>query len=56
MAKLKSKGLETITISKEEYDQLVKDSNFLNALESVGVDNWEGYGEAFSFLENSDED
>ena len=56
MAKSKSKDSETITISKEEYDQLVKDSDFLNALQSVGVDNWEGYSDAFDFLENSDED
>jgi len=37
---------ETITISKEEYDQLRKDSDFLAALHSAGVDNWEGYSEA----------
>lgn len=30
-------------ISKEEYDQFVKDSAKLSALESAGVSNWEGY-------------
>jgi hypothetical protein len=37
---------EMITISKEEYDELVKDSDFLHALEQAGVDNWEGYSDA----------
>jgi hypothetical protein len=34
---------ETVTISKEEYDELVADSKFLLALRGAGVDNWEGY-------------
>ena len=42
---------EMITISKKEYDQLQKDSNFLAALEAAGVDNWCGYGEAYNILE-----
>lgn len=33
----------TITISKDLYDELVSDSNFLNCLQSAGVDNWDGY-------------
>lgn len=41
---------ETITITKKEYDQLLKDSRFLNALEEYGVDNWDGYGDAFRSL------
>ena len=34
---------ETITISKEEYDQLVEDSEILAKLYAAGVDNWQGY-------------
>lgn len=37
---------ETITISKKLYDSLVEDSDWRRALESGGVDNWEGYYEA----------
>ena len=37
---------ETVTIKKSEYDRLVRDSDFLLCLESVGVDNWDGYEEA----------
>ena len=37
---------EMITISKEEYESLVEDSDFLHALRAAGVDNWEGYSEA----------
>lgn len=42
---------ETITISKKEYDSLVKDSEFLQALRAAGVDNWEGYSIAQDYLE-----
>lgn len=31
-----------ISITKEEYDQLIKDQKWLQALEAAGVDNWEG--------------
>ena len=41
---------ETVTITKNEYDRLVKDSVFLDALRQMGVDNWEGYGEAQKFV------
>lgn len=34
---------ETITISKKEYEELLKDSQFLDCLQGAGVDNWEGY-------------
>lgn len=33
----------TVTISKSEYDQLLRDSLWLNCLECAGVDNWDGY-------------
>lgn len=38
--------MEMITITLEEYEALAKDANWLLALESAGVDNWEGYDEA----------
>jgi hypothetical protein len=44
----------TITISKKEFNQLVEDSNFLNALREAGVDNWEGYGYACESLEKEE--
>jgi len=50
MSKKENKN-EMITISKKEYNQLQKDSNFLEALRAAGVDNWCGYGEAFDILE-----
>jgi hypothetical protein len=34
---------ETVTITKEEYDQLVKDQRLLNHLIQNGVDNWEWF-------------
>lgn len=35
-----------VTITKTEYDRLVKAEAVLNALLALGVDNWEGYAEA----------
>lgn len=37
---------EQVTISKQEYDRLVEDSEWLSYLEAAGVDNWEGVDEA----------
>lgn len=45
-------NMETVTIPKEEYDDLVSDSKFLKALRAAGVDNWEGYGVAQDYLED----
>lgn len=38
--------MDTVTITKEEYDQLKADSKWLGHLENAGVDNWDGYGYA----------
>jgi hypothetical protein len=40
------KNEDTVTISQEKYDELIEDSNFLNALRAAGVDNWDGYENA----------
>lgn len=37
---------ETVTISKEEYLSLLDDRAWRIALESGGVNNWEGYSES----------
>ena len=42
---------ETVTITKEEYESLQRDSEFLNALLGAGVDNWDGYSFALEALE-----
>ncbi len=34
---------ETVTISLEEYNDLLDDKIFLLALQNAGVDNWSGY-------------
>lgn len=47
---------ETVTISKEKYESLLKDSRFLEALKAAGVDNWEGYDDAFDYLDEKDEE
>lgn len=36
--------METVKISKEEYEHLLDRVEFLNCLEACGVDNWDGYG------------
>jgi hypothetical protein len=45
---------ETVTISKKEYDSLLEDRKWLQALESAGVNNWEGYDYARELM-NEDE-
>jgi len=35
---------ETVTITKKEYDILLKSQAHLNLLIERGVDNWDGYG------------
>jgi hypothetical protein len=49
---------ETITIKKSEYEQLIKDSNWLSCLEGAGVDNWQGYDYAIDMYQEEfpDED
>lgn len=37
---------KTITITVEEWKRLQKDSYKLEALDAMGVDNWEAYDEA----------
>lgn len=32
-----------ISLTKEEFDKLDSDSDFLRRLEAAGVDNWDGY-------------
>ena len=44
---------KTIIITKAEYERLLIDSSLLSALETYGVDNWEGYDEARSSIEDN---
>lgn len=37
---------DLITISRETYEILLDDSDFLACLQATGVDNWEGINEA----------
>lgn len=39
---------DTVTISRDEYEQLKEDRDFLCRLQAAGVDNWEGYDTAVS--------
>lgn len=40
----------TVTITKEEYDDLIESYQWLCAIESAGVDNWCGYEHAQEIL------
>ena len=42
---------DTITLTRKDYHSLLKDSQLLDALQSAGVDNWAGFDDAKSFLE-----
>jgi hypothetical protein len=45
---------EMVTITKKEYDNLIKDSTFLGALEEAGVDNWQGIDIAIDMINERD--
>lgn len=34
---------ETVTITKDEYDERLERDAWLSCLEAAGVDNWEGW-------------
>lgn len=44
--------IEMVTISKEEYDELISDRIFLQCLIESGVDSWEGYDYAREVFSN----
>ena len=44
---------EMITITKAEYDRLCEDSEWLSYLEGAGVDNWEGFDEAWAMRDEA---
>ena len=46
------KKSQTITIFIEEYNDLLDDAEFLNALRMAGVDNWDGYDEAIDIYQS----
>jgi hypothetical protein len=48
--------METVTITKEEYESLLEDRNWLNALENAGVDNWQGIDFARELLGEQEDD
>lgn len=39
---------DSVTISREEYERLLRDARMLQALRNAGVDNWTWYGEALA--------
>jgi len=41
---------EVITITKKEYEELLREEEKLLALEEFGVDNWLGYDDAMRSL------
>ena len=41
---------QTVTITVKEYESLLKNEEWLAALECAGVDNWEGYDEALHIM------
>lgn len=42
---------KTVTISEQEYKDLINDQKFLEALRAAGVDNWEGFDDALDMLD-----
>ena len=51
-----AEAMDTVTITRKEYDQLVRDSEWLSCLSAAGVDNWEGYDYALEMLHESEDE
>lgn len=47
--------MRTVTISMQEYQDLLIDSEKLSRLKAGGVDNWEWYGESLNGFSDDDE-
>lgn len=47
---------ETVTITKREYDRLVRAREKLGCLEACGVDNWDGYSDAMEMYNEEEEE
>lgn len=45
-----------LTLSQEEYEELLESDKMLSALERAGVDNWEGYDFAIELMNDDDKD
>ena len=45
--------IPTVTITQSDYNKLVGDSLFLQALKLTGVDNWDGYDDAASSIKSA---
>lgn len=41
---------EQVIIPKAEYERLLEDQRFLDALSAAGVDNWDGYSYALEIF------
>lgn len=46
---------ETVTISKEEYEELLYEQRWLRALEDAGLDNWGGISYANRIMDERGE-
>lgn len=46
--------MKTVTISQEEYDSLLEDAKWRQAVENAGVDNWEGFDYAMELFEEEE--
>jgi hypothetical protein len=47
---------ETVTISQKQYDKFLEDSQFLSYLKARGVDNWDGYSDAYEMMYEEEEE
>lgn len=47
---------DVVILTREEYNELLADSNKLSKLEAHGVDNWSGYGDAMCSDDDEEEE
>lgn len=48
--------MDTVTISKEDYEEMLNEIVWLRCLDEAGVDNWEGYSYASDLYREASKD
>ena len=56
MIKVDDTLIDTVTIPKHVYEELLDASSFLDALRNAGVDNWYGYDLAVEIYQQERDD
>lgn len=49
-------SMDTVVVTRSEYESLLEARAFLDCLDACGVDNWSGYSDAQQMFNEEEED